>query len=411
VIGEVMLMLGEAAGALSGIRVLDLSRVLAGPSCTQLLGDLGADVIKVERPGVGDETRTWGPPFVKDESGGDTTESGYYLSCNRNKRSVGIDMAKPEGARLIKRLVAMSDVLVENFKVGGLARFGLGYEDLRQEFPRLVYCSITGFGQTGPYAQRPGYDLVVQGIGGLMSMTGEPGRPPVKVPIAVNDVMTGLNAAVAILAALRHRDRTGRGQHIDLGLLDVQVGWLYNQGLNYLTGGLIPERLGTAHPNSVQCRDGWIVCGANNDEQFKRFATLIGKPELSGDARHATNSARLANRAALIPIIENTLRSNTMSHWVDAFEAASLPCCPVNTMDQVFADPQVQARQMRITMSHPLAGDGTVDLIGTPIRLSETPVSYRRHPPSLGENTDEVLEEVLHIDGVARVKLRNAGII
>jgi crotonobetainyl-CoA:carnitine CoA-transferase CaiB-like acyl-CoA transferase len=406
----------ETAGALSGIRILDLSRVLAGPSCTQLLGDLGADVIKVERPGVGDETRTWGPPFVKDASGADTTESGYYLSCNRNKRSVCIDMAKPEGAILIKRLVATSDVLVENFKVGGLARFGLSYENLNEEFPRLIYCSITGFGQTGPYAQRPGYDLVVQGMGGLISMTGEPGRAPVKVPIAVNDVMTGLNAAVGILTALRHRDQTGRGQHIDLGLLDVQVGWLFNQGLNYLTGGLIPERLGTAHPNSVpyqafECSDGWIVCGANNDEQFKRFASLIDRPELAGDVLYATNSARLVNRASLIPIIAKLVKLNTMRHWIDAFEAASLPCCPVNTLDQVFADPQVEARQMRISMPHPLAGKGSIDLIGSPIRLSETPPSYRRHPPSLGENTDEVLEEVLGLDSSSRAKLRSAGVI
>ena len=285
----------HSEGALTGIRILDLSRVLAGPSCTQLLGDLGADVVKVERPRVGDETRTWGPPFVKDAQGADTTESGYYLSCNRNKRSVAIDMAKPEGAALIRQLVACADVFVENFKVGGLARFGLAYDDLKHEFPRLVYCSITGFGQTGPYADRPGYDLVVQGMGGLISMTGEPGRPPVKVPIAVNDVMTGLNATVAILAALRHRDRTGRGQHIDLGLLDVQVGWLYNQGLNYLTGGKVPERLGTAHPNTVpyqafETSDGWIVCGANNDDQFKRFAALIGRASVY----HMTLSAQLA---------------------------------------------------------------------------------------------------------------------
>jgi crotonobetainyl-CoA:carnitine CoA-transferase CaiB-like acyl-CoA transferase len=257
----------KPGGALEGIRILDLSRVLAGPSCTQLLGDLGADVLKVERPDVGDETRTWGPPYLKDASGGDTTESAYYLCCNRNKRSVTIDMARPEGAALIKRLAAKSDVLIENFKVGGLAKFGLAYDDLRTELPRLVYCSITGFGQTGHYAQRPGYDLVVQGMGGLISMTGQPDGPPVKVPIAVNDVMTGLNAAIAILAALRHRDRTGKGQHIDLALLDVQVGWLFNQGANYLVGGVVPKRLGTAHPNTVpyqafETMDGWVVCGA-----------------------------------------------------------------------------------------------------------------------------------------------------
>jgi crotonobetainyl-CoA:carnitine CoA-transferase CaiB-like acyl-CoA transferase len=406
----------EDKGALDGIRVLDLSRVLAGPSCTQLLGDLGADILKVERPGVGDETRTWGPPYVKKASGEDTTESAYYLCCNRNKRSVTIDMARPEGAALIKRLASKSDVLIENFKVGGLAKFGLGYDDLRSELPRLIYCSITGFGQTGPYAQRPGYDLVIQGMGGLISMTGESDGPPVKVPIAVNDVMTGLNAAIAILAALRHRDRTGQGQHIDLALLDVQVGWLFNQGANYLVGGVVPKRLGTAHPNTVpyqafETLDGWIVCGANNDDQFKRFAAIIDRPELGTDARFLTNTARLHNRAALVAIVTDGLKRQSSAYWVDAFERASLPCCPVNTLDQVFADPQVEERAMRISMPHPLAADGRVDLIGNPIRLSETPATYRRPPPTLGQQTDEVLEEVLGLDTNDRLALRKASII
>jgi crotonobetainyl-CoA:carnitine CoA-transferase CaiB-like acyl-CoA transferase len=406
----------NAGGALEGIRILDLSRVLAGPSCTQLLGDLGADVLKVERPDVGDETRTWGPPYLKDASGGDTTESAYYLCCNRNKRSVTIDMARPEGAALIKRLAAKSDVLIENFKVGGLAKFGLAYDDLRPELPRLVYCSITGFGQTGPYAQRPGYDLVVQGIGGLISMTGEPDGPPVKVPIAVNDVMTGLNAAIAILAALRHRDRTGKGQHIDLALLDVQVGWLFNQGANYLVGGVVPKRLGTAHPNTVpyqafEAMDGWVVCGANNDEQFKRFAAIIGRQELGTEARFLTNAARLQNRAALVAIVTDALKTRSSSYWVEAFEEASLPCCPVNTLDQVFADPHVEERAMRISMPHPLAAGLHVDLIGSPIKLSDTPVSYRRSPPTLGEQTDEVLQEVLGLDAGDRAALRKTSII
>ncbi|MBN9264640.1 MAG: CoA transferase, partial [Hyphomicrobium sp.] len=290
-----------SGGSLAGIRVLDLSRVLAGPSCTQLLGDLGAEIIKVERPGVGDETRTWGPPYVKDGDGRDTTESGYYLCCNRNKRSIAVDFSKPEGVATIKQLVQRCDVLIENFKLGGLQKLGLGYEDLHREQPRLVYCSITGYGQTGPYAARPGYDMVAQGIGGLISMTGEPDRPPVKVPIAVNDVMTGLYAAIGILSALRHRDATGIGQHIDLGLLDVQVGWLYNQGLNYLTGGGIPQRLGTAHPNTVpyqvfETKDGWAIVAANNDGQFKRLCDAARRPELSSDARFATNSDRVRNR-------------------------------------------------------------------------------------------------------------------
>jgi crotonobetainyl-CoA:carnitine CoA-transferase CaiB-like acyl-CoA transferase len=408
--------MGEGGGALEGTRILDLSRVLAGPSCTQILGDLGADVLKVERPGIGDETRTWGPPFVKDASGADTTESAYYLCCNRNKRSVTIDMGRPEGAALIKRLAAKSDVLIENFKVGGLAKFGLGYDDLRTELPRLIYCSITGFGQTGPYAQRPGYDLVVQGMGGLISMTGEADGPPVKVPIAVNDVMTGLNAAVAILAALRHRDRTGKGQHIDLGLLDVQVGWLFNQGANYLVGGVVPKRLGTAHPNTVpyqafETADGWIVCGANNDEQFRRFAAVIGRPELGGDARFLTNAVRLHNRAALVALVRDCLRQQPSAYWIDAFEQANLPCCPVNTLDQVFTDPQVEERGMRISMPHPLAADGSVDLIGNPIKLSQTPATYRRAPPTLGQQTDEVLEEVLGLGASDLAALRKASII
>jgi crotonobetainyl-CoA:carnitine CoA-transferase CaiB-like acyl-CoA transferase len=406
----------NAEGALEGIRILDLSRVLAGPSCTQLLGDLGADVLKVERPDVGDETRTWGPPYLKDSSGGDTTESAYYLCCNRNKRSVTIDMGRPEGAALIKHLAAKSDVLIENFKVGGLAKFGLAYDDLRAELPRLVYCSITGFGQTGPYAQRPGYDLVIQGMGGLISMTGEPDGPPVKVPIAVNDVMTGLNAAIAILAALRHRDRTGKGQYIDLALLDVQVGWLFNQGANYLVGGVVPKRLGTAHPNTVpyqafQTSDGWVVCGANNDDQFKRFAGIIGRQELGSEARFLTNAARLQNRAALVAIITDALKAQSSTYWVEAFEKASLPCCPVNTLDQVFADPHVEERAMRISMRHCLAADRYVDLIGSPIKLSETPVTYRRSPPTLGEQTDEVLEEVLGLDAGDLAALRKASII
>jgi crotonobetainyl-CoA:carnitine CoA-transferase CaiB-like acyl-CoA transferase len=325
-------------------------------------------------------------------------------------------MGRPEGAALIKRLAAKSDVLIENFKVGGLARFRLSYDALRTELPRLIYCSITGFGQTGPYAQRPGYDLVVQGMGGLISMTGEADGPPVKVPIAVNDVMTGLNAAVAILAALRHRDRTGKGQHIDLALLDVQIGWLFNQGSNYLVGGVVPKRLGTAHPNTVpyqafETADGWIVCGANNDEQFKRFATVIDRPELGSDPRFLTNAARLQHRTALVALVGDALRAQPSNHWIDAFEQASLPCCPVNTLDQVFADPQVQERAMRISMPHPLAADGSVDLIGNPIKLSETPPTYRRPPPTLGQQTDEVLEEVLGLGASDRAALREARII
>ena len=396
--------------------MLDLSRVLAGPSCTQLLGDLGAEVIKVERPGVGDETRTWGPPYVKDAEGEDTTESGYYLSCNRNKRSLAVEFSKPDGVALIKRLAQKCDVLIENFKLGGLAKLGLGYEDLKREQPRLVYCSITGYGQTGPYAARPGYDMVAQGIGGLISMTGEPDRPPVKVPIAVNDVMTGLYAAIGILAALRHRDATGQGQFIDLGLLDVQVGWLYNQGLNYLTGGGIPQRLGTGHPNTVpyqvfETQDGWAIVAANNDGQFKRLCEAAGEPQLSADPRFATNSERVRNRDELVRLVTAFLRKQTTAHWMDILERVNIPCSPVNNVEQVFADPQVLSRGMKIAMPHPMSGKGEVDLIGCPLKLSETPVRYRLPPPVLGQHTEDVLRDVLGLEVGQIESLRANSII
>ena len=400
-------------GPLLGITILDLSRVLAGPSCSQMLGDLGADVIKVERPGVGDETRTWGPPFVRDHEGRDTTESGYYLSTNRNKRSITIDFSKPAGAELVKRLLARSDGLIENFKVGGLSEFGLGFDQLREAFPRLVYCSITGYGQTGPYAARPGYDLMAQGAGGIMSVTGEADGPPVKVGVAVNDVMSGLYAAVAILSALRHRDRTGMGQHIDIALLDVQVGWLYNVGLNYLLSGQVPQRWGTAHPNTVPyqvfpTKDGHVIIGANNDQQFLRLCEFAGAPELAKDARFVTNADRLKHRVELLDIFSDLTRRHSTQYWVDGLDVVGLPCGPVNTIDRVFADPQVLHREMRVSMAHP-AGD--VPLIGSPLKLSATPVSYRRPPPTLGEHTDEVLRDLAGLDDDQRLALKKAGVI
>ena len=405
----------DQGGPLDGIRVLDLSRVLAGPFCTQMLADLGAEVIKVERPGVGDETRTWGPPYVKDPDGADTTESAYYLCANRNKRSVTIDFSRPRGIALVKRLLARSDVLVENFKVGGLAKFGLGYEQLREEFPGLVYCSITGFGQTGPYAHRPGYDMMAQGMGGLISITGEPDRPPSKVPVAINDIMTGMYTAVALLSALRHRDATGEGQRVDVGLLDVQVSWLANVASNYLVGGKIPRRLGTAHPNSVPYQvfptgDGFIIIAANNDGQFERFCRAAGTPELLEDPDFASNALRVRNRDRLISTIEAVTRTRGTDAWMEALESAGVPCAPVNTIDRVFADPQVEARGMQIRMPHPLAGED-VRLVGSPIRLSATPVSYRRAPPTLGQHTDEVLAEVLALDESEREALRAEGVI
>jgi crotonobetainyl-CoA:carnitine CoA-transferase CaiB-like acyl-CoA transferase len=389
-----------ATGALSGVRVLDLSRVLAGPSCTQLLGDLGAEIIKIERPGVGDETRTWGPPYLRGVEGQETAESAYYLSCNRNKRSVTVDMSKPAGVALIKRLAAVSDVLVENFKVGGLDKLGLGYEAISKEFPKLIYCSITGYGQTGPYASKPGYDMMAQGQGGLISMTGEPDRPPVKVPVAVNDVMSGLNAAVGILAALHNRAKTGEGQHIDIALLDVQVGWLFNQGLNYLVGGEIPRRLGTAHPNSVPyqvfpTKDGWIIIAANNDDQWRRFCACANRAELIDDPRFKTNPDRVKNRDEVIAIVEDILRTRTTAQWNECLDAAGVPVGPVNTLAEVFQDLHVLHRGMKISIEHRLAGKGSVDLIGNPIKLSKTAVQYTHAPPTLGEHTREVLEEVL----------------
>jgi crotonobetainyl-CoA:carnitine CoA-transferase CaiB-like acyl-CoA transferase len=400
-------------GPLDGITVLDLSRVLAGPSCTQMLGDLGADIIKVERPGVGDETRTWGPPFVRDAGGTETTESGYYLSANRNKRSVSINFARPEGAALVRRLLEHADVLIENFKVGGLSDYGLAYAQLCEQFPRLVYCSITGYGQDGPYAARPGYDLMAQGAGGIMSVTGESDGPPVKVGVAVNDVMSGLYAAVAILSALRHRDRTGRGQHIDIALLDVQVAWLYNVGLNYLLSGKVPGRWGTAHPNTVPYQvfptsDGHVILGANNDVQFRRLCEVAGAPELAADPRFSTNSMRLAHRAELVDRLAGLTRQHTTQDWVDRLEAAGLPCGPVNTIDRVFDDPQVLHREMKISMAHPAS---EVPLIGSPLKLSDTPVSFRRPPPTLGQHTDEVLEGLLKLSAAERASLREGGII
>jgi crotonobetainyl-CoA:carnitine CoA-transferase CaiB-like acyl-CoA transferase len=406
-------MSATSPGPLDGIIVLDLSRVLAGPSCTQMLGDLGAEVIKVERPGVGDETRTWGPPFLRDGEGRETSESGYYLSTNRNKRSVTIDFGKPEGAALVQRLLAHCDVLIENFKVGGLREYGLAYEQLQGRFPRLVYCSITGYGQDGPYAARPGYDLMAQGAGGIMSVTGEAEGPPVKVGVAVNDVMSGLNAAVGILSALRHRDRTGAGQYIDIALLDVQVGWLYNVGLNYLLSGQVPRRWGTAHPNTVPYQvfptsDGHVILGANNDQQFQRLCEFAAAPHLAADPRFATNALRLKNRETLIPLLSDLTRRQTMQYWVEGLVKVGLPCGPVNTIDRVFDDPQVIHRNMRISMAHPVA---EVPLIGSPVKLSATPVRYRRPPPRLGEHTDEVLGELLKLGDAECQKLRERGII
>ena len=389
-------------GALSNIRVLDLSRVLAGPWASQILGDLGADILKVERPGAGDDTRLWGPPFLKDPQGQPTGESAYYLCTNRNKRSLAIDMALPAGQALIRQLALQCDVVIENFKVGGLKAYGLDAESLRALNPRLIYCSITGFGQTGPYAHRAGYDFLIQGMGGLMSVTGrgddQPGAGPMKVGVALTDIMTGLYASTAILAALQARHSTGEGQHIDLALLDVQVAGLANQGMNYLYSGQLPQRMGNAHPNTVPYQDfptadGHMILAIGNDGQFAKFCAAAERAEWASDERFATNAARVTHRQALIPMIQAITRTRNTSAWVSLLENLGVPCGPIHTVDQVYQDPQVRARDMTFEMQHPTAGP--IPLVASPIRMSETPVAYRHAPPMLGQHTREVLSEVL----------------
>jgi len=388
--------------ALEGLKVLDLSRVLAGPWASQLLGDLGADVVKVERPGSGDDTRAWGPPYLRDESGGETTEAAYFLSANRNKRSVAIDFTQPDGQRQVRELAARADVLIENFKVGGLKAYGLDYESLKELNPRLIYCSITGFGQTGPYARRAGYDFMIQGLGGLMSVTGradrEAGAGPVKVGVAVTDILTGLYASNAILAALAERQRSGLGQYIDVALLDVQVACLANQALNFLTTGKPPGRLGNAHPNIVPYQDfptadGDLILTVGNDAQFRRFCEVVGRPEWADDARFASNASRVAHRDVLVPLIRQVTVFRSTAQWVALLEKAGVPCGPVNDLEAVFADPQVVHRQLQIAMAHPAAGE--VKLVANPIRLSRTPVSYRSAPPCLGADQSNVLSDWL----------------
>ncbi|PHX38565.1 CoA-transferase [Pseudomonas sp. NZIPFR-PS5] len=405
-------------GALSHLRVLDLSRVLAGPWAGQILADLGAEVIKVERPGNGDDTRAWGPPFLKDPRGENTSEAAYYLSANRNKQSVTIDFTQPEGQRLVRELAAKSDIVIENFKVGGLKAYGLDYESLQLENPRLIYCSITGFGQTGPYAKRAGYDFMIQGLGGLMSLTGRPegedGAGPVKVGVALTDILTGLYSTSAILAALAHRDQGGPGQHIDMALLDVQVACLANQAMNYLTTGVSPRRLGNAHPNIVPYQDfptadGDFILTVGNDSQFRKFAEVAGQPQWAVDPRFATNKQRVAHRAELIPLIRQATVFKTTAEWVMALEGAGVPCGPINDVAQVFADPQVQFRGLQVHLPHALGG--TVPQVASPIRLSATPVEYLRAPPLLGEHTWEVLTGVLGLLDADVMKLREAGVV
>ena len=407
-----------AMSLLAGVRVLDLSRILAGPWATQVLADFGAQVIKIERPGAGDDTRSWGPPYLRDADGNDTAESAYYLCANRGKHSVAIDFTTPRGQALIGELVAHCDVLVENYKVGGLAKYGLDFASLHALNPKLVYCSITGYGQDGPYAQRAGYDATIQAIGGLMSVTGEPdgapGAGPQKVGVAATDLMTGMYAATAILAALRHAERTGVGQHIDLALLDTQVAWLANQASNYLVGGVVPGRQGTAHPNIVPYQvmpasDGYFMLAVGNDAQYARFCGVIGEPSLATDPRYATNAARVAHRAELVPRLQQLLSTRPAAEWLAALDAVQVPCNPVNRIDQVFDDAQVQARGLRIELPH--ASGREVPMVRNPLKFSATPLRYERAAPVLGEHTRDVLIAVLGLDAAGIDALQADGVV
>ncbi|HLU14667.1 MAG TPA: CaiB/BaiF CoA-transferase family protein [Burkholderiaceae bacterium] len=391
----------ERLAPLAGIRVLDLSRVLAGPWCTQNLADLGADVIKVERPGTGDDTRSWGPPFLKDQDGNETTESAYYLSTNRNKRSVAIDFSKPEGAELVREMAKHCDILVENFKVGGLKKYGLDYDSLKEINPRLIYCSITGFGQTGPLASLPGYDFMIQGMGGLMSITGErddlPGGGPQKAGVAVTDVITGMYATVAVLGALHERHRSNRGQYIDLALLDSHIAMLANQNLNYMTSGVAPKRYGNAHQNIVpyqvfEVSDGHMIVAVGNDGQFRAYCGVLERPDLGENPKYATNSQRLQHRDELVPLLADIMKTKPREYWIEQLQAVGVPCGPINNLDEVFAHPQVKAREVWRNIPHPVAG--TAPTAANPIRFSDTPIQYRMAPPLLGEHTDEVLAEL-----------------
>ncbi|VVE77323.1 CaiB/BaiF CoA transferase family protein [Pandoraea sputorum] len=406
-------------GALSHIRVLDLSRVLAGPWATQNLADLGADVIKVERPGVGDDTRSWGPPYQRDADGHDTAEAAYYLAANRNKRSLTLDISRPEGQAIVKALAAQSDVVVENYKVGQLAKYGLDYASLKAIKPDLVYCSVTGFGQDGPYASRAGYDFIVQGIGGFMSITGErdalPGGGPQKAGVAIADLMTGMYASLAIMAALTHRDRTGVGQYIDMALLDTQVAMLANMNTNYLASDKAPVRWGNAHPNIVPYQtfqtgdDGWIIVAVGNDGQFRKFVEAGGEPALADDERFATNPSRVRHREVLVPLLAQMVRKFGKDVWIDKLEASGVPCGPINTLPEVFAHPQVKARGMEVALPH--ASGGMSRLVASPMKMSETPPLARTAPPTLGQHSDEILRERLGFDDVKIAGLRTDGVV
>ena len=405
------------AGPLSHIRVLDLSRVLAGPWCGQNMADLGAEVIKIERPKTGDDSRAFGPPWLKGADGKDTKESAYFASANRGKKSVTLNLSKPEGQEIVRKLAAQCDVLIENYKVGDLARYGLGYDDLRKLNPRIIYASVTGFGQTGPYRERPGYDFMIQGMGGVMSITGErddqPGGGAQRVGIPIADIMTGMYATIAICAAIAHREKSGTGQHLDLALLDTQVGILANQGMNFLATGKAPGRIGNAHPNIVpyqpfRTKDGDVILACGNDNLFNKFCEVAGCQALAQDARFSTNSKRVENREEITRLLAEIFAKRTTKDWCDALEAAGVPNGPINDLQQVFEEPQVLARGMKIELEH--AAAGKVPLIASPMKFSGTPLEFRNPPPVLGQHTDEVLRSVLHLDDAAIAKLRADGV-
>ena len=405
-------------GALSHIRVLDLSRVLAGPWCSQNLADLGAEVIKVERPGIGDDTRHWGPPFVKDAQGQDTAESTYFVCINRNKRSITVNLSKPEGQEIIRQLVLESDVLIENYKVGDLAKYGLDYASLRQIKPNLIYCSITGFGQTGPYAHRPGYDYIVQGMGGFMSVTGEadgfPGSSPQKAGVAIADLFTGMYASTAILAAVIHRDRTGEGQMIDMALLDTQVAMMANVASAYLSTDEVPRRWGNTSPIVVPYQtfptsDGWMIVAVGNDSQFRHFVKVGGEDHLADNPCFSENPLRVQHRTELVPLLEAMTRKKTKAQWISLLDEIGVPCGPINNMKEVFANEQVQARKLAISVPHDTAG--TMKLVASPIQMSATPTEIRMAPPTLGQHTNEILREYLKLDNKAIQALHKQGVV
>ncbi|MCH9672347.1 MAG: CoA transferase [Gammaproteobacteria bacterium] len=403
-------------GPLHGLTVFDLTRILAGPSCTQILGDLGAEVIKVERPGVGDDTRNFAPPYLPTDTGEDSSESAYFAGTNRNKRSITLNLGDPEGQAIARAMIAKSDILAENFKTGTLAKYGLDYASLRDEFPRLIYCSITGFGHTGPYADRPAYDALIQAMGGVMSLTGVPDGEPMKVGVSIADLMSGMYASVAILAAVRHQGETGRGQHLDISMLDAHVAWLANQGMNYLATGENPERLGNQHPNIVPYQvmpssDGHFVLSVGNDPTFQRFCEAAGCQQLANDDAFSTAVARVRNRDELTQKLNDITQQKSTDWWMEKLEEHNVGCGRINGLGEVFEDPQVKARNMVIEMAHPETGTRPAKLIASPLKLSETPVTYRRSPPTLGQHTEEVLGEFLEMDSRAVAKLRDKGVV